>query len=124
LGYRVLTLPDVSIGYEFKYNKAYDDAWTNQTGFIKEINAHYINVSVSHEIRGVALVDMSAFVGEDFSRDLHFYNADLWGASAGFNWLLYDWLTLSGRYEYGQESLQTTTGNSHRFLMGLSGHWW
>ncbi len=112
-----------ALGYQMTFSRVDD-----QGGFlaalplVSQTNAHYLTGLIGKEFDTVAL-EGGFFIGEDFDRNLHFFQADLWGIRGELTWDVLDWLYLNASYHYGRETLSTTAGDSHQVGVGVTGHW-
>ncbi|MCP5463754.1 MAG: tetratricopeptide repeat protein [Deltaproteobacteria bacterium] len=124
LTYLVFKNPQFYLGYLFSFQDTEADAaFLTAVPLIQRINAHKLTASLYKRLNPKWQANASAFIGEDFARDLHFYNLGLFGSEAGLTWETNSWLRVRANYSYGRESSSGLSGQSHEIILNLSGHW-
>lgn len=116
--------PYLSLGYQFSFlDHSNQGGFLNQVSLIPRRQAHLLLAHVSHDIDPHYRFEGGFFMGEDTARDLHFFEADLFGLNGKFVWRPLKWLKTELSYQYGRESFVGTSGNAHFLNLALFGHW-
>ncbi|MBI4373574.1 MAG: tetratricopeptide repeat protein [Deltaproteobacteria bacterium] len=116
--------PYLSVGYLFNYLHVTDEGgYLDAVPLLPGIHAHYLTTSFDYPLHRDFSFEAGFFIGEDTARDLHLWQADLFGTRAGFKWAPLSWLDVHSSYEFGRESLPGLPGEGHRGQAAISGHW-
>ncbi|MBI2083797.1 MAG: tetratricopeptide repeat protein [Deltaproteobacteria bacterium] len=116
--------PYLSIGYLFSFVHLTDEGgYLNTVSLLPKIHAHYLTTSLDYPVHQDLSLEWGFFIGEDTARNLHIWQADLFGTRAGFKWAPLSWLDVHSSYEFGRESLPGLPGEGHRVRTSISGHW-
>lgn len=116
--------PYLTIGLQGNYwHQSNHDNFLNQVGLIPESLSSFLVFYLEYPVGEELDLEFSGYWGEDFVRNLHFYQFDILGVSTNVKWKATSWLDFICNYSYSRESLATITGQSHSIRVELSGHW-
>lgn len=116
--------PYLSLGYQFSFlDHSNQGGFLNQVSLVPRRQAHFLTGYFSQDIYSRYRFESGFFIGEDTARDLHFFQADLFGVNGKFVWRPLKWLNTELRYQYGRETFAGTAGNAHFLNLSVFGHW-
>lgn len=124
LSFLALSQPNISFSYSYFWKDIKDENdFFSRFALIPKISSHTIRIDMNHWFGDRLYIESAFFASQDTARNLNFFKGDLWGSHAKFRYVLNRYLDLETTYDYSRENLSSIAGESHRFHIGLSGHW-